>query len=120
MAEGLVRLGYVEGKNITIIVEDTKGISADLVARTAKVLSAKPEVLFAVSTIHAQAAKRATSTVPIVFAWVGDPVQAELIDRYPYSKSNLTGVTAIGDSLSAKDWKSCWRSRQMSSGSWFL
>jgi putative tryptophan/tyrosine transport system substrate-binding protein len=102
MAEGLVRLGYVEGKNITITVEDTNGISSDLVARTAKVLSAKPEVLFAVSTVHAQAAKRATSTVPIVFAWVGDPVQAELIDRYPYSKSNLTGVTAIGDSLSGK------------------
>jgi putative ABC transport system substrate-binding protein len=92
----------VEGKNITITVEDTKGISSDLVAPMAKLLSAKPEVLFAVSTVHAQAAKRATSTVPIVFAWVGEPVQAELIDRYPYSKSNLTGVTVIGDSLSGK------------------
>jgi putative ABC transport system substrate-binding protein len=102
MEEGLARLGYVGGKNITFIVEDTKGSAADLVPRAAKLLSAKPELLFTVSTDHAQAAKRATSTVPIVFAWVGDPVHAGLIDSYPYSKSNLTGVAAIGDSLSGK------------------
>ena len=102
MEEGLARLGYVEGKNITFIVEDTKGGASDLAPRIAKLLSAKPELLFTVSTDHAQAAKRATSTVPIVFAWVGDPIQVGLIDSYPYSKTNLTGVSAIGDSLSGK------------------
>jgi putative ABC transport system substrate-binding protein len=102
MEEGLAYLGYVGGKNITFIVEDTKGTAADLPPRAAKLLSAKPDVIFTVSTDHAQVAKRATSTVPIVFAWVGDPVLAGLIDSYPYSKSNLTGVAAIGDSLSGK------------------
>ena len=102
MQEGLARLGYVAGKNATFIVEDTKGIASDLAPRAAKLLSAKPDVIVTVSTDHAQAAKRATSTVPIVFAWVGDPVQVRLIDNYPYSKSNLTGVTAIGDTLSGK------------------
>ena len=102
MEEGLARLGYLRGKNITIVVEDTKGIASDLAPRVAKLLSWKPDVLFAVSTDHAQAAKRATSAVPIVFAWVGDPVQVGLIDSYPYSKSNLTGVTVIGDTLTGK------------------
>ena len=102
MEEGLARLGYVGGKNITFIVEDTKGIASDLAPRVAKLLSAKPDVLFTVSTDHAQVAKHATSTVPIVFAWVGDPIRVGLIDSYPYSKNNLTGVTAIGDSLSGK------------------
>jgi putative ABC transport system substrate-binding protein len=102
MQEGLARLGYVAGKNVTFIVEDTKGIASDLAPRAAKLLSARPDVIFTVSTDHAQAAKRATSTVPIVFAWVGDPVQVRLIDNYPYSKNNLTGVTAIGDTLSGK------------------
>jgi putative ABC transport system substrate-binding protein len=102
MEEGLARLGYVGGKNITFIVEDTKGIASDLVPRVAKLLSAKPDVLFTVSTDHAHVAKHATSTVPIVFAWVGDPIRVGLIDSYPYSKNNLTGVTAIGDSLSGK------------------
>lgn len=102
MEEGLAGLGYVGGKNITFIVEDTKGIASDLAPRAAKLLSAKPDVIFTVSTDHAQAAKHATSTVPIVFAWVGDPIQVRLIDSYPYSKNNLTGVTAIGDTLSGK------------------
>ena len=102
MEEGLARLGYVGGKNITFIVEDTKGIDSDLPPRIAKLLSAKPDLLFAVSTQYSLAVKRATSTVPIVFAWVGDPVQVGLIDSYPYSKSNLTGVTSIVDSLSGK------------------
>lgn len=102
MQEGLVQLGYSEGKNVAFIVEDTKGSAADLGARMARLLSAKPDVIFTVSTDHAKAAKAATSTVPIVFAWVGDPVQVGLIDSYPYSKTNLTGVTAIGDALSGK------------------
>ena len=102
MEEALARLGYVAGKNITFIIEDTNGIATDLAPRVAKLISAKPDVIFTVSTDHALGAKHATSTVPIVFAWVGDPIKAGLIDSYPYSKSNLTGVTAIGDTLSGK------------------
>lgn len=102
MEEGLARLGYVEGKNISFIIEDTKGTESNLAPRIAKLLSAKPDVLFTVSTEYTQAAKRATSVVPIVFAWVGDPVHVGLIEKYPYSKSNLTGVTAIGDTLTGK------------------
>jgi putative ABC transport system substrate-binding protein len=105
LQEGLAGLGYVGEKNVTFIVEDTKGNSSDfsdLAARAARLLSAKPDVLFAITTAHAQAAKQATSNVPIVFAWVGDPVQAGLIANYPYSKTNLTGVAAIGDSLIGK------------------
>jgi ABC-type uncharacterized transport system substrate-binding protein len=37
-----------------------------------------------------------------VFAWVGNPLSAGLVASYPYSKSNLTGVTTSGDSLSGK------------------
>lgn len=105
LQEGLAGLGYVKDKNVSFIIEDTKGNSSDfldLSARAARLLAAKPDVLFAVSTAHAQAAKQATSTVPIVFAWVGDLIQAGLIVHYPYSKTNLTGVAAIGDALTGK------------------
>lgn len=102
LRQELARLGYIEAKNITFIVEDTKGNSVDLGPRATKLLSAKIDLLFAVSTGHAQAAKRATSTVPIVFAYVGDPIQAGLIENYRAAKSNLTGVAAIGDFLSGK------------------
>lgn len=105
LQEGLAGLGYVKEKKVQLIVEDTKGDASDpgeLAARAAKLLSARPNILFAVSTPHAQAAKQATSTIPIVFGWVGDPIQAGLMTSFPLSKNNLTGVTAIGDALSPK------------------
>lgn len=102
LEEGLAQLGYKEGKNITYIVEDTQGSSSNLAPRMPKLLAAKPDVIFAVSTVHALVAKRATSTVPIVCAWVADPVKAGLVTDYSDVKSNLTGVAAIGDSLTGK------------------
>ena len=74
--DGLARLGYTQGKNIAFVMEDTKGSTKHLVARAEKLLASKPDVLFAVTTVHAIAAHRATSVVPIVFGWVGDPIQA--------------------------------------------
>jgi len=102
LKEGLARLGYKEGQNITFIVEDTKGSSVDLAPRMAKLLAAKPDMLYAVGTVHAIAAKQATSTVPVVFAWVGDPVQTKLIAAYASSQNNLTGIATASDSLSGK------------------
>ena len=102
LQEGLARLGYKEGENITFVVEDTQGSSVDLAPRVAKLLAAKPDTLFTVTTIHTLAAKRATTTVPIVFAWASDPVAAGLIASYASSKNNLTGVTNLDASLSGK------------------
>lgn len=102
LQEGLSRLGYQEGKNVTFVVEDTKGSAMDLAPRMAKLLAAKPDMLYTVGTAHAIAAKQATTTVPIVFAWVGDPVQTRLIATYSSSKSNLTGISTASDSLSGK------------------
>ena len=102
MTEGLAQLGYSEGKNITFVIEDTKGNTSDLPARAAKLMAAKPDLLFTVTILHTKAAKQATSALPVVFAWVNDPVTAGLTATFPYSKSNLTGVAAIGDTLSGK------------------
>ena len=100
--EGLSRLGYKEGNDVTFIVEDTKGSFADLAPRSAKLLAANPDILYAVGTVHAIAAKQATSTVPVVFAWVGDPLQTKLIAAYSSSQNNLTGIATASDSLSGK------------------
>lgn len=102
LKEGLACLGYKEGQNITYIVEDTKGLSTGLAPRVAKLLGAKPDVLFTVTTIHSAAAKEATATVPIVFAWAIDPDRAGLIASYASSKNNLTGVTSLNASISGK------------------
>ncbi len=102
LKEGLARIGYKEGQNITFVMEDTKGSSVNIAPCVAKLLAAKPDVLFSVTTMHTIAAKQATSTVPIVFAWSSDPDKAGLIAGYASSKNNLTGVTSLSASLSGK------------------
>lgn len=97
--EGLSRLGY---KDVAFFVEDTKGSSSDLAPRMVKLLAAKPDIIFTVGTAAALAAKQATATVPVVFAWVGDPVQTKLIATYASSQNNLTGISVSSDSLSGK------------------
>jgi putative ABC transport system substrate-binding protein len=102
LQEGLSRLGYKEGNNIEFIVEDTQGSASDLALRMAKLLAAKPDMLYTVGTLHAVAAKQATSTIPVVFAWVGDPIQTRLIAAYAASNNNLTGISTSSDALSGK------------------
>src|SRR5215467_3762552 len=67
LQEGLARLGYVPGKNVTLVVEDTHGAVPDLIQRAVKLAKAKPDVLVTVGTPHTRAASQATSSVPIVF-----------------------------------------------------
>jgi putative ABC transport system substrate-binding protein len=102
LKEGLSRLRYKEGQNITFIVEDTKGSIENLSARVTKLLPTKPDVVFTIATIHTVTAKQATTTVPIVFAWVGDPAGDGLIASYASSKNNVTGVSSSSASLSGK------------------
>ncbi len=102
LQEGLSHLGYKEGTNVTFVIDDTKGSTSDLAPRAAKLLAARPDMLYAVATAHAIAAKQATSTVPVVFAWVGDPIQTHLIAAYASSNNNLTGIATSSDALSGK------------------
>lgn len=102
LREGLDRMGFREGKDVTFVIEDTKGEMATLTDRARKLTEGRADVLFAVTTAHALASKRATSTVPIVFAMVGEPVGDGLVASFPSSRNNLTGVTSNVTQLSGK------------------
>jgi putative ABC transport system substrate-binding protein len=102
LQEGLLHYGYMHGKNITFIVEDTEGDSENPLPGAQKLVAEKPDALFVVTTAYARAAKQATTTVPIVFSFVGDPVQDGLVASFPSSKNNLTGVMTGADALSGK------------------
>jgi putative ABC transport system substrate-binding protein len=102
LRQGLAQLGYEEGKQVTFIVEDTKMEVQDLVKPAMKLIEAKPDLLVTVSTSHTAAAKRSTSTIPIVFTVVGDPVRSGFIASYASSKNNLTGVSNSAAPLSGK------------------
>ena len=102
LREGLGQLGYREDTNLTILVEDTKGRAMELQAPAQALVAAKPDVLVTISTSHTVAAKAATSRIPIVFTWVGDPVRSGLVPNYASSANNLTGVAVYSGPLSGK------------------
>jgi putative ABC transport system substrate-binding protein len=99
---GLDRLGYREEKNLRFIVEDSNGAISDLDQRVRRLNEAGPDVIFTVTTPHSLAAKKAATTAPVVFAWVGDPIRSGLIVNYASSQSNLTGITSYSGPLSGK------------------
>jgi len=100
--EGLGQLGYREDVNLTLLVEDTKGSGSDVKMQAEALVAAKPDVLVTVGTSHTVAAKRATSAIPIVFTWVGDPVRSGLVPNYASSGNNLTGLSVYSGPLSGK------------------
>ena len=77
--QGLRDLGYVEGRNVVIEYRDAEGKLERLPALAAELVALKVDVIPAVSTLHTLAAKRATRTLPVVFASRGDPVTSELV-----------------------------------------
>jgi putative ABC transport system substrate-binding protein len=65
-------------------------------------LALKPDAIFACSTLVTQAAQSATNTVPIVFAWVSDPVVSGIAKDYAKPGTNATGITNRFFELAAK------------------
>lgn len=102
LREGLEKQGYAPGKGLTWVIEDTQGSLQDLPERAKKLADQKVDAIFTVTTTHTLAAKAATPTIPIVYAWVFNPVASGLIAGYSSSKNNLTGVLSYSDALIGK------------------
>ena len=103
--QGLSEVGYIEGRNVLIEARFAEGRIERLPELVAEVLRLKVDVLVAGSPDGALAAKRATTTVPIVFAGVTDPVTAGIVPSLARPGANITGVTwGIGGVGFAAKW----------------
>src|SRR4029453_13922716 len=76
---GLRELGWVEGDNVVVDVRGAEGQGDRLPALVAELLAAKPDIIVAVAPQPARAAKNATTTIPIVFVAVADPIALGLV-----------------------------------------
>lgn len=100
--QSLRALGYVEGQNISIAYRFTDGKLERLPEVAAELARLKVDVLVAISTNGALAAKSATSSIPIVFIGVSGPVEAGLVESFARPGGNITGLTNIASVLSGK------------------
>jgi ABC-type uncharacterized transport system substrate-binding protein len=100
--EALRGLGWVEGQNLVIAYrfggedyERLRALAADLVRL-------KVDVIFAPTAPSAQAAKEATTSIPIVFHTLNDPVRGGLVASFGRPGGNLTGNAGLGPELDRK------------------
>jgi putative ABC transport system substrate-binding protein len=101
--QGLSETGYVEGQNLGIEYRWTEfqydrlpALAAELVARKVEVIATNGDPRAAL------AAKNATSTIPIVFSAISDPVAFGLVDSLARPGGNLTGVSPMNTELMPK------------------
>jgi putative tryptophan/tyrosine transport system substrate-binding protein len=95
-------LGYFEGQKLLIESRYAEGRQERLPQLAAELVQLKVDVLFTYSTPGALAAKKATSSIPIVFAGVSDPLIVGLVATLARPGGNVTGVTLNNPELSAK------------------
>jgi len=100
--QGLHELGYVEGRNVVVEVRDAERKLERLPALAAELVTLQVEVIVAPAVVAAQAAHRATKTIPIVFAGVADPVTDGLVASLARPGGNVTGLSNLSPELGGK------------------
>ena len=101
--QGLRDLGYVEGRNLLIEYRDATGKTERFPALAAELVALKVNVIVAAGgTLAALAAKQATTTLPIVFAAVGNPVAEGLVTSLARPRGNVTGLSLVQQEIVGK------------------
>jgi putative ABC transport system substrate-binding protein len=93
--QGLDELGYVDGRDVVIETRWADGRIDQLTALAAELVGLKVDIIVGVGSVVGQAAKRATTTIPVVMAVVIDPVAVGLVANLERPGGNLTGLTTF-------------------------
>jgi len=101
--QGLRQMGFVEGRDVTIEYRWAEGHFDELDAMANELVADRVALIAATGGMRsAQAAKNATSTIPVVFVLGFDPVKLGLVASYNKPGGNVTGTTIITTELATK------------------
>src|SRR5437868_11207658 len=102
LRSGLREQGYTEGKNITLEWREAGGKVERANQLAAELVSMKVDVIVASLTPAVTAAKKATSTIPIVMAPAADPVATGFVKSLSHPGGNITGITNVVTDVGSK------------------
>jgi putative ABC transport system substrate-binding protein len=100
--QSLRELGYVEGKNVVIEFRWADGKTQLLSDYATELVRLKSDVIFTGSPQATLAVKKVTTTIPIVFVGIGDPVATGIVDSLARPGGNVTGLANLSPELSGK------------------
>src|SRR5262245_51119460 len=100
--QGLRDLGYIEGRNIAIEYRSAEAGPDRLVAAAMELAQLPVDVIMSYGSPATQAAKQATTTIPIVMVAIGDPVRAGFVASLAHPGGNITGNSVLGAEVAAK------------------
>ena len=100
--QGLQELGYVEGRNIILEPRWADGHHERLPGLAAELVRLRVDVIVSAATPGSRAAKAVTTSIPIVFVAVAEPVRAGLVATLARPGGNVTGLTLLTPELSGK------------------
>jgi len=99
---GLRELGYVEGKSISVEYRYAEGKLDRLDEFAAEFVRSKVDIIVTAAPGPTRAAKKATSTIPIVMAWDNDPVANGFVASLAQPGGNITGLSSLAPEISGK------------------
>ena len=114
--QGLEALGWIEGRNIRIDYRFAGGDDSRIQTYVAELVNSAPDLIVANSSPVVAALKRATHTVPIVFAVVTDPVGQGFVASMAHPAGNITGFTSSSSRWLESGWNCSRRWRRASGG----
>jgi putative tryptophan/tyrosine transport system substrate-binding protein len=102
LRQGFSEIGYVEGKDFVL----ENRFAAEQYERygplAAELVASKVDVLVAITSLAARAAQRATTTIPVVFLLVADPVAQKFANSLAHPAGNMTGFATLVVDMSGK------------------
>jgi len=100
--EGLRGVGWIEGHNLVLDYRAAEGRPDRVAELAAALVETHPDVILTTGGPSARALQRASTTIPIVFVAVSDPVKNGLVHSFSHPGGNLTGTGSMGSELNAK------------------